>query len=168
MRCGMTSILLVSGSPRRRELLDMMEVSFEVYNADIDESRRAGEEPEPYATAGRRKGHSPGLPPGAPGGRRWAPTPSCCWMISCWASRPTGLRRGSMLEALAGRRHQVITAVALATSTQHVAHRVNRSWVDFAPIPEAWIEHYSQLDEPMDKAGAYAIQGLAAQWVRRL
>lgn len=161
-------ILLVSASPRRRELLGTIEVSFEVYNADIDETCGEQEEPEAYATRMAREKALAGI--AAHGDRRPALGADTIVLLDDeMLLKPQGrddARR--MLEALSGRRHQVITAVALATSLTSMEERISRSWVEIDRIPEAWLEHYCTLDEPMDKAGAYAIQGLTAQWVRRI
>ena len=71
-----------------------------------------------------------------------------------------------MLSALSGRRHEVFSAVALAG--RHAAHAVQRSDVWFRDIAAQEREAYVASGEPMDKAGAYAIQGRGAMFVRRL
>jgi septum formation protein len=161
-------ILLVSGSPRRRELLETIEVSFDVYNADIDETRLPQEQPEAYAVRLAREKALAGI---AARGQRWPAlgADTIVLLDDEMLLKPVDRQDARrMLDALSGRRHQVISAVALATSPAAVEQCVNRSWVEMDSIPEAWLDHYCKLDEPMDKAGAYAIQGLAAQWVRRV
>ncbi|NQD97068.1 septum formation inhibitor Maf, partial [Pseudomonas sp. CrR25] len=71
------------------------------------------------------------------------------------------------LSALSGREHQVLTAVALA-STERIAARVVVSQVAFRPLAREEIEAYWASGEPQDKAGSYGIQGLAAVFVRQL
>ncbi|HEX5842417.1 MAG TPA: Maf family protein, partial [Pseudomonas sp.] len=71
------------------------------------------------------------------------------------------------LAALSGRSHQVLTAVALASATR-VAARVVSSQVSFRPLTGAEIDAYWASGEPRDKAGSYAIQGLAAVFVSQL
>ena len=71
-----------------------------------------------------------------------------------------------MLRLLAGREHTVMTAVHLASGTAET--RVERTVVEFAPLTEAEIDWYVASGEPMDKAGAYAIQGLASRFALRL
>ncbi len=73
-----------------------------------------------------------------------------------------------MLAALSGRQHVVVSAVALVAGDGRIGSRVNRTSVTFAPIPEAWIVDYCASEEPMDKAGAYAVQGGAARWIERI
>ena len=72
-----------------------------------------------------------------------------------------------MLQALSGRSHQVMTAVALAGGGREAA-RVVSSEVSFRPISEAEIKAYWASGEPCDKAGSYGIQGLAAVFVSQL
>ena len=73
-----------------------------------------------------------------------------------------------MLRRLSGATHEVLSAVAVLRPDGELRDALNRTRVTFAPIPDAWIDAYCELDEPMDKAGAYAIQGLTAQWVRHI
>ena len=72
-----------------------------------------------------------------------------------------------MLQRLAGQRHRVLTAVALAHQGQ-VWQGLSRSTVEFAPWSAAEIGRYVASGEPLGKAGAYAIQGRASQWIRRI
>jgi septum formation protein len=71
-----------------------------------------------------------------------------------------------MLLRLAGRAHQVLTAVALAD--RGITHRLSESRVVFGPIDAATAAHYWDSGEPRDKAGGYAIQGLGAAFVARI
>jgi septum formation protein len=73
----------------------------------------------------------------------------------------------AMLERLAGRSHQVYTAVAVAHQGQ-VWQALSRTQVTFGEWPRDDIERYVATGEPMGKAGAYAIQGLASGWIRRI
>ena len=73
----------------------------------------------------------------------------------------------AMLRALSGRTHRVMTAVAVVRG-ERIAHRVNVSRVRFARISAARIDAYVASGEPMDKAGAYGIQGFAATFVRNI
>jgi septum formation protein len=72
-----------------------------------------------------------------------------------------------MLQALAGRRHQVLTAVAVAHRGE-VFQALSRSQVEFGEWSAADIQRYVDTGEPMGKAGAYGIQGLAGLWIRRI
>jgi len=72
-----------------------------------------------------------------------------------------------MLQALAGRQHQVLTAVAVAHRGE-VWQALSRSQVEFGEWSAADIQRYVDTGEPMGKAGAYGIQGLAGLWVKRI
>lgn len=72
-----------------------------------------------------------------------------------------------ILRQLSGQRHQVLTAVALAHQGQ-VHQAISRSTVQFSPLTEAQIAHYVASGEPMGKAGAYGIQGLAGLLIARI
>lgn len=161
-------VLLVSASPRRRELLAMIEVQFDVYNADIDETRQEWEEPESYAMRMAREKAMTGIRMRG-NGLPALGADTIVLLDDAVMGKPADRDKAeAMLSRLSGRRHQVITAVALARDEQLMDDCLHRSWVDFDAIPEDWIKHYAKQDEPMDKAGAYAVQGLAAQWIRRI
>lgn len=161
-------VLLVSGSPRRRELLATIEVLFEVYDADIDETRRPGEEPQDYTIRLAREKAMAGV---AVKGHD-VPALGADTIVLVDAQvmgKPDSPGHAAqMLRRLSGRRHQVITSVAVMGRDQQLDHRTQCSWVEFGEIPGAWIEQYCQRAEPMDKAGAYAVQGLSAQWIRHI
>lgn len=161
-------IILASASPRRHELLAQLGIRFEALDADIDESRLPDETPGEYAErlAGAK----------AVEGWRLAG----CDRPALGADTIVVLDREvllkpisredaqSMLRRLSGQTHVVISAVALAMNPNSVSSRVNRTRVTFAAMPEAWIARYCAGDEPMDKAGAYAVQGVAARWIRHI
>ena len=73
-----------------------------------------------------------------------------------------------MLLGLSGRTHEVFTAVVLLSGGGVESRRLSVSQVTFAPLDPDWIAAYCNTAEPLDKAGAYAIQGCAAQWITRL
>jgi septum formation protein len=76
-----------------------------------------------------------------------------------------------MLAALAGRRHRVLTAVAVGRFGEHGAKHwaaLSTSWVAFEPLTAAQIQRYVDSGEPMGKAGAYAIQGRAGLWASHI
>jgi septum formation protein len=72
-----------------------------------------------------------------------------------------------MLAQLSGRAHEVLTGIAVVTADGEQGH-VERTRVWFAPLTAGEIEWYVESGEPMDKAGAYAIQGLASRFVQRI
>ena len=73
-----------------------------------------------------------------------------------------------MLRQLSGRTHQVLTAVSLFHPGGIVDTRVDETSVEFAPLSEFDIDWYVATGEPLDKAGAYAVQGLASRFVPRI
>jgi septum formation protein len=164
----LVNIFLASQSPRRRELLQQIGVYFELLPVDIDEAQQAGETPQACvqrlalekARAGRAL-----LPAGCSQPVMGADTLVVCGdaMLGKPADRAAAL---AMLQALSGTTHQVITAVALAGD--HEASCLSISDVTFRALTVAECEAYWETGEPRDKAGAYAVQGLAAVFISRL
>ena len=149
----MTSLYLASGSPRRRELLTQIGVPFETVSAAIDETPLPNESPVAYverlarekAQAGRQQlldEHILGKP----------------------VDEADAL---AMLMALSGREHEVLTAIAIIDAGR-CETRVVRSQVRFRNISKQEASLYWASGEPLDKAGGYAIQGLAAVFVAGL
>jgi len=161
-------IYLASASPRRAELLEQIGVTFIVLNVNVDERHRPGETPVDYVTrlalAKARAGQAL-LDANDPCPVLGADTTVVA------ADRIMGKPRDmedavAMLLELSGRTHQVISAVALAGATAAV--RVSSSDVKFRTLSAAECQAYWETGEPQDKAGGYAIQGRAAQFVERL
>jgi len=174
-------IYLASQSPRRKQLLEQWGVRCELLLPDADEDVEAleavlpGEAPAVYvqrvtdlklaASLGRLKRR--GLP--------WAPV-LCADTTVALGRRILGkpadaAEACAMLSDLAGRRHRVLTAVALALPGARKDRRwaaLSTSWVAFAPLSAAQIRRYVDSGEPMGKAGAYAIQGKAALWTQHI
>lgn len=168
----MTSLYLASGSPRRRELLTQIGVPFSVISADIDETPLPDESPLAYverlarakATAGRAR---LGATQAAAG---------TCVLGADTAVVLDGRILGkpldeadaqAMLLALSAREHEVLTAIAVLNGDR-CESRVVRSLVKFRSISAEEAHAYWSSGEPRDKAGAYAIQGLAAVFVAGL
>lgn len=156
-------LCLASMSPRRRGLLAQIGVPHTVVAADVDESRLPAEQPADYvarlarlkAVTVRQRGEA--LPVLA--------ADTTVVLEGSVYGKPSGRADGlAMLAALAGKTHQVLTAVALATD-RSVALRVNSSSVRFRDIERAEMEAYWETGEPRDKAGGYAIQGYGAVFV---
>ena len=74
----------------------------------------------------------------------------------------------AMLGRLSGRTHEVFSAVALAQSADTVHEDLNVTRVTFAPLEPGWIDSYCDTGDPMDKAGAYGVQGRAAEKIVRI
>lgn len=164
----MNELLLVSGSPRRRELLRMIDIPFEVYNADIEEVRGPGEAPEPFTLRLAREKALAGVAVHGTG-RPALGADTVVVLDNDILGKPVD-RAGArtMLGRLSGATHEVYSAVAVHRPDGEIRSVVNCTRVTFARIPQPWIDAYVQLDEPMDKAGAYAVQGLTAQWIRHI
>ena len=165
---------LASRSPRRRELLAQAGYSYAELPAgaaDVDETPRAGERAADYvlrlarekAAAGRR----------AVTGAAFAVLPvltadTTVVLDGAIFGKPDdALHACDMLSQLAGRTHQVLTAVALADGAG-VNTRLSVSTVEFGAITPAEIKSYVASGEPLDKAGAYAVQGRAAIFIKAI
>lgn len=162
----MTFLYLASKSPRRRELLTQIGVSFEVLDVNADESQLDGESPFVYvqrvalakARAGREK---------AADTRTVLAADTAVVLDGHVLGKPAGRNEAiDMLRRLSGRSHEVFTAVALVYDREQVT--VNRSRLCFRPLTETECAAYCDTDEPYDKAGGYAIQGRGATFITRL
>jgi len=182
-------LILASASPRRRELLTQAGYEFEVEAADVDESRREGEEAGAYvlrlaeekarAVFARHPTHDDrtvmnGAPDGiggtaGDGGQLVVLGADTC--VVCdekILGKPADASDAErMLRMLSGRTHRVLTGVAAVTRAGTVSG-VAATEVVFSAIPEAELAAYCATAEPMDKAGAYGIQGYAARWIPRI
>lgn len=162
------SIILASASPRRRELLKQLAVTFKVAPADIDESIVEGETPTNYVLRMSREKALAGLR------QNGGETPSLgSDTIVVLNDRIMGkpesqTEAASMLMRLSEQTHHVYSAVALASKPDKVLNTLNITAVSFGKMPMAWIKQYCQSEEPMDKAGAYAVQGGAGQYISRI
>ncbi len=161
-------IYLASASPRRAELLEQIGVTFIVLNVDVDEQQLAGEAPADYVTrlalAKARAGKA------LPGAKDSCPVLGADTTVvagNLIMGKPRDRDHAvAMLQQLSGRTHQVISAVALAGVSEAV--RLSISNVRFRTLAVAECQAYWETGEPWDKAGGYAIQGRAAQFVERL
>ena len=159
----MTALLLASASPRRRELLERVGVALVVRPADIDESLHPGEAPLPYVRRVAAAKAAATL-------RRvdqWALAADTIVVVDddVLGKAVDEAEAAAMLRRLAGRVHQVTTAVALRGPGGDHALEVT-SDVDVVALDEAAIADYVASGEWRGKAGAYAIQGIAAALVR--
>lgn len=167
-------LVLASGSPRRKELLTQAGFIFRVHASSVPEEHRQAEDPIAFATRlAREKAQAvfaeltavdsdedPLLVLGAD------------TVVVSSAKEILGKPRDAndatrMLRLLSGATHSVLTGVAVITrSGIEVASEL--TYVTMSTLSEAEIEAYIQTGEPMDKAGAYAIQGHAAAWIPRI
>lgn len=159
------TILLASASPRRRELLKQLEVTFKVKAADIDESIVGDETPREHVLRLSREKALAGF--SLCGGRMPVLGSDTIVLLEDEILGKPGSRAEAetMLKRLSGSTHHVYSAVALVLGTQEVMETLNITAVTFGEMPDAWIRRYCQTDEPMDKAGAYAVQGGTGQYI---
>jgi septum formation protein len=161
-------IYLASMSPRRRELLRQLGVSHEVLPVSVDETPRPGESAADMVCrlAAQKARAGLLLRPG-----RVAPVMAADTAVALGSElfgKPVDQADAArMLARLAGRTHAVWTAVA-ATDGQRERVELSRSEVTFRAIAPEEIAAYWRTGEPADKAGAYAIQGLGAQFISEL
>jgi septum formation protein len=161
-------IILASASPRRAELLRSAGIPFEVQAADVDESLRPGEAPEAYVR--RLATEKANVVAARYPGRQVLAADTTVVVDDHVLGKPTDAADAArMLHSLAGRTHVVLTGVCLVGPDpgQHV-DATERTIVEFSAMSRAEIDAYVRSGEPMDKAGAYAIQGLAARHVTRI
>ena len=160
------TLLLASASPRRAELLRAAGFEFDIQPAHVDESIHAGETPEQYV---RRVADAKARAVRDDAGNRVVLAADTTVVIDDHIlGKPLDEADASrMLRLLSGRRHQVLTAVTVARDVR-VLTRVAVTDVDFAPLSDDEVTWYIASGEPFDKAGAYAVQGLASRFVIRI
>ncbi|HEI8867139.1 nucleoside triphosphate pyrophosphatase [Serratia sp. AKBS12] len=163
----MISLYLASGSPRRRELLTLLGVPFEIILTNTEEQRQSGEAAQDYV-------------------RRLAQDKARAGVAQAEEDRPVlgadtivvlngrvlekprdAAHAAEMLALLSGRQHQVMTAVAIA-DRQNVLCQLVITDVTFRNLSRQDIHDYIATGEPMDKAGAYGIQGKGGCFVRTI
>lgn len=179
MSAAAKSIYLASRSPRRRELLRQIGVGHELLllrddpkrGHDVDEMPLADEAPQDYVLRLAQAKATIGLELLARRRAILKPVLGADTTIALGhhiigkpADKADAVR---ILQALSGRAHQVMTAVAMAYG-DHVESRLSVSTVSMAALDEARIARYVASGEPMDKAGAYAVQGRAAAFITRI
>jgi len=162
-------LYLASKSPRRRELLGRLGLEFGVLEIDIPERRQPGEPPRDYVCRVAREKAGAGL-------LRVLGNPSALVLGSdtevvlddeVFGKPADAAEAAAMLRRLSGRTHEVISAVSLVSSGREL-QAVSISQVTFDELDDACIDAYIATGEPFGKAGAYAIQGGAEVFVRRL
>ncbi len=161
-------LYLASASPRRRELLQQMGVRFEVLRVAINEAQRVDELPRAYAQRLAQEKAQAGWQLLASAQRQPVLGADTIVIIDdLILGKPRDRAEAiSMLQRLSGRRHQVVTAVALVAD--HCSVAVNVSEVRFRTLSLAECEAYWATGEAVDKAGAYAVQGRAAIFIEHL
>ncbi len=162
----MANLILASSSPRRRELLQQLGLEFSVYSPNVDESVYAGEQPTDYVL-------------------RLAESKAAVvleqYSEACIIAADTTLAVDDEIigkpesrahafdiwQKLSGRRHVVLTGVCVQNKSISKSIVV-QTWVEFSQLSQSDMEHYWATGEPVGKAGGYAIQGIAAQYIPRI
>lgn len=163
------AIYLASGSPRRRELLTQIEVDFSALSVDVDETRLEGETPVNYVKRVAIAKAESGLESLTEQEQRpvLGADTSVVLNNEIMGKPIDEADARTMLHRLSGASHQVLTAVAIVTAEQTLCE-LNVSTVTFAKLSNSDIEWYLATKEGVDKAGSYAVQGLAALFIKQI
>lgn len=158
-------IILASQSPRRRELLESAGIPFTVRVSHIDEAVAAGEDAVPYA---RRMAWEKAFAVPADAHEIVLAADTTVVCNGQILGKPSDAQDACrMLSLLSGRSHTVITGICLRLGEAvWVSHEETRVW--FTHLSQDAIEDYIATGEPMDKAGAYGIQGVASRYIERI
>ncbi len=161
----MNTLILASRSPRRCELLSRMGISFGTDAPDVDETCSLPAQDAVQELSLRKASSAAALHPG-------------CWIIGADTlvsldGRSLGKPKDEdeavrMLHLLSGKTHQVFTGVTVISPSGTTLTAFDRTDVTFDLLSDSEIDAYVRSGEPMDKAGAYALQGKAGAWVTRL
>ncbi|WP_019212381.1 Maf family protein [Yersinia massiliensis] len=163
----MTALYLASGSPRRRELLALLDVPFEVLKTEVEEQRQQEESAQEYVLRLAQDKARAGVMV-APQDLPVLGADTIVVLNGQVLEKPRDAEHAQqILSALSGQQHQVITAVSLA-DRQDVLSVMVVTDVTFRVLSPLEISKYIATGEPMDKAGAYGIQGKGGCFVRSI
>jgi len=155
-------LVLASSSPRRRELLRQLGLSFSVVSPALDEALESGESPRVYV---ERLARSKAAAVSAPAGSVVLAADTTVVLDGTIVGKPADeLDASAMLRRLAGRSHHVVTAVAVAGAGD-LEVAVVTTGVTMTDMSRREIDWYVGTGEPLDKAGAYGIQGIGGAFV---
>lgn len=164
------ALILASQSPRRVAILKQMGIDCRVMPADIDESQLANEAPTDYvlrlakqkalAILQQLNGQHAEMP-------ILAADTTVALGDAIFGKPENDADAMRMLKKISGTQHQVHTAVA-AVFNQQIELALNTTLVEMMPLSDAMIAAYIATNEHADKAGSYAIQGLAGNWIKRI
>jgi septum formation protein len=161
-------LVLASGSPRRRELLAQAGYRFEVQVSNVEEERRPDEDAIRFATRLAREKAEEVFARCAPG----VLVLGADTVVVCDGEvmgKPADAADASrMLSRLSGRTHQVVTGVAVVWGKGSAEVAAELTHVTMRTVSPQEVSDYVACGEPMDKAGAYAIQGHAGKWIPRI
>jgi len=158
-------LVLASRSPRRREILQQAGIPFVIRPADVDETPRPHESPRDYVA--RVAAEKACAVVAGPGDIVLGADTTVVVNGEMLAKPRDAADAARMLEMLSGRRHDVLTGICLKPAARVIADCAETG-VWFAALSRQEIAEYVASGEPMDKAGAYAIQGLAGKFIQRI
>lgn len=160
-------IVLASSSPRRQQLLEMLRIPFRVIAPDVDEHVLPAERPDHYVRRlARAKAEAVAARAGG-GALILAADTTVVLDGEIFGKPESPADAVAMLTRLQGRTHEVMTGVAVRRDGD-VAQALDISRVTFRSMDQAGLESYVATGEPLDKAGAYAIQGVGALLIARV
>lgn len=161
------SLVLASASPRRRELFAHFGLPFEVFHPDLDEAQEGDEDAPRWAERLARAKAQVGLAAHPRATIVAADTLVCVGGGLTFGKPDTAEEAKKMLRLLSGRSHEVFTGVCVATRERQWSQTVCTR-VRMRPLGAAEVDWYVETGEPLDKAGAYAIQGRGAIFVEAI
>jgi len=158
-------LVLASKSPRRQQILRDAAIPFVVRPADVPEERRPGESPADYVRRlAQKKAFAVTILPS----EIVLAADTIVVIDGLVLEKPRDADDATrMLGLLSGREHEVLTGICLRSDTRKIVD-VATTRVRFVPLTPEEMEAYVASGEPMDKAGAYAIQGLASKFIDRI
>ena len=165
----MADLYLASTSPRRATLLQQIGVAFSCLPVEVDETPQVNEDPAEFvvrvASAKARYGAAQQA---ANDGIPVLGADTAVVIAQKILGKPASVEAArEMLRSLSGRQHRVLSAVAVVADNA-LQTRISETLVTFCPLNEQQIKHYVDSGEPKGKAGSYAIQGLAAAFIRQI
>lgn len=162
----MDPVVLASSSPRRRQLLEMLRIPYRAIVPDVDESLLPGEAPDRYVER-LAEAKARAVVRQVPGEIVIAADTTVVLDGDIFAKPEDPADAVRMLGLLQGRTHEVMTAVAVAQD-ERLERALDVSAVTFRNADRETLTGYVATGEPLDKAGAYAIQGLGAMLIERV
>ena len=160
-----TRLILASQSPRRRELLSLTGIPFEVDAPEVDETCSLGARDAVLEVSRRKALAAAARHPG----KVILASDTLVAVDDVPLGKPADEADAfRMLRSLSGRWHQVYTGVCVISAVGDVYAEVDATDVRFGPMSDEAIRAYIATGEPMDKAGAYALQGIAGLWIEEI
>lgn len=156
-------LVLASASPRRADLLRAAGIPFDVFPVDIDESFRRGEKPE-HAVARLAQAKAVAALASHPEAVVLGADTTVVARGEPLAKPADAADAARMLRLLSGRTHEVLTGICLSCKDRRLVH-VEPTRVRMAQLGDSEIDWYVSTGEPFDKAGGYAVQGLASRFI---